>query len=220
MAERAAHLLDSVLPRVPVRPWVLSLPYWLRYRLAYDHKLCRAVLGVFARALLGFYRRQAREAGIADGRSGTVTAIQRFASGLRLNVHFHTAALDGVFVEPPNGELRFVAAQAPTDQQVAELLTTVRRRILRLLERRGQWTPDDDAGHDDPCDPFALESPTLAGICSASVVGRVALGQRAGKQVLRVGSDRRRWSASPVHGNPSAKGVRFGLALRRAVGGG
>jgi hypothetical protein len=31
MAERAAYLVDEVLPRVPVRPWVLTLPYRPRY---------------------------------------------------------------------------------------------------------------------------------------------------------------------------------------------
>jgi hypothetical protein len=27
MTERAAHLIDHVLPRAPVRQWVLSLPF-------------------------------------------------------------------------------------------------------------------------------------------------------------------------------------------------
>ena len=30
-----------------MRQWVLTLPYRLRYALAWDHRLCRAVLGVF-----------------------------------------------------------------------------------------------------------------------------------------------------------------------------
>lgn len=47
MGERAAHLVDGVLGSLPVRQWVLTLPFRLRYRLAYDHRLCRAVLGVF-----------------------------------------------------------------------------------------------------------------------------------------------------------------------------
>ena len=42
MAERAAHLVDRVFPDVPIRQWVLSMPYRLRYRLAWDHDLCRA----------------------------------------------------------------------------------------------------------------------------------------------------------------------------------
>jgi hypothetical protein len=36
MADTAAHLVDRVFPHVPVRQWVLSLPFALRYRLAYD----------------------------------------------------------------------------------------------------------------------------------------------------------------------------------------
>ena len=52
MAERAAHLVDHVLPGdVPVRQWVLSVPHRLRYRLAYNHRLCRTVLNVVVRAL-------------------------------------------------------------------------------------------------------------------------------------------------------------------------
>jgi hypothetical protein len=50
MAERAAHLVDHVFPAVPVRQWVLSLPHRLRYILAWDHELCRAVIGVFMHA--------------------------------------------------------------------------------------------------------------------------------------------------------------------------
>jgi len=36
MVDTAARLTDEVLPRVPVRQWVLSLPYEIRYRLAWD----------------------------------------------------------------------------------------------------------------------------------------------------------------------------------------
>ena len=36
MANAAARLVDDVLPRVPVRQWVLSFPYEMRCRLAYD----------------------------------------------------------------------------------------------------------------------------------------------------------------------------------------
>ncbi len=42
MTERAAHWVDEVVPPVPVRQWVLTLPYRLRYLLAWDHGLSRA----------------------------------------------------------------------------------------------------------------------------------------------------------------------------------
>ena len=86
MAERAANLVEQVFPTVPVRQWVLTVPHRLRYRLAFDHALCRAVLGVFVRAVLGDYRRRARRQGLRDGQGGSVTVIQRFGSGLQLNV--------------------------------------------------------------------------------------------------------------------------------------
>jgi hypothetical protein len=84
MAERAAQLTDRVLPAVPLRQWVLTVPHRLRYLMAWDHRLCRAVLGVFVRGLLGWYRRRARRRGIPDGRTGTVTAIQRFGGAMNL----------------------------------------------------------------------------------------------------------------------------------------
>ncbi len=61
MADTAAHPVDRVLPQVPVRQWVLSLPFALRYRLAYDAPLTSAVLGIFMRALFGSLRRRARK---------------------------------------------------------------------------------------------------------------------------------------------------------------
>jgi hypothetical protein len=85
MTERAAHAVDAVFPHVPVRQWVLSLPHWLRYALAWDHGLCRAVLAVYVRALLGFQRGRARRLGLGNGRSGSLTVVQRFGSALNVN---------------------------------------------------------------------------------------------------------------------------------------
>ena len=54
MAESAAHLVDHVLPEVPLRQWVISFPWRLRYLLALDAELCRAVRRIFLRAVFGF----------------------------------------------------------------------------------------------------------------------------------------------------------------------
>lgn len=43
MEQGAAWLCERVLPPVPLRQWVLSLPRVLRYLLAYDGRLLRAV---------------------------------------------------------------------------------------------------------------------------------------------------------------------------------
>src|SRR6266849_5859708 len=55
MTERAAHLVDAVLPWVPVRQWVLTVPYRLRYQMAWNHGLSRAVLRVYTRVLDGVF---------------------------------------------------------------------------------------------------------------------------------------------------------------------
>jgi hypothetical protein len=44
MADTAAWLVDRVLPFVPVRQWVLTLPFPLRFRMAYDARLTSEVL--------------------------------------------------------------------------------------------------------------------------------------------------------------------------------
>ena len=87
MADTAAHLVDRVFPRVPVRQWVLSLPYALRYRLAYDTSLMTAVLGVFTRMVFAFWIQRARDFGAERGaQCGAVTFIQRFGSALNLKM--------------------------------------------------------------------------------------------------------------------------------------
>ena len=63
---------------------VLSLPHRLRYGLAWDPALCRAVSGVFVQGALGFLRRRARHAGAYEGRGGAV-AIRRYAATRDVN---------------------------------------------------------------------------------------------------------------------------------------
>jgi hypothetical protein len=213
MAELAAHLVDGVLGGLPVRQWVLTLPYRLRYALAWDHRLCRAVLAVFIRAVLGFERRRAAQRGIADGRGGAVTAIQRFGSALNCNVHFHTLAAQGVFVAAAERTRRFVPLPAPSDLEVARLLATVRRRIVRLVARHG-IDLEDPSGELQPSDERLFECQTYAEIQGAAVVGRVATGPRAGRPVQRLGRDR---SAAAVGATGPLHAHLEGFDLQAAV---
>ena len=82
IADTAARLTDDVFPRVPVRQWVLSFPYEIRYRLAYDGQVIAAVLAVFLRTVGSWYRRQAHAMGHPESRCGAVTFVQRFGSAL------------------------------------------------------------------------------------------------------------------------------------------
>jgi hypothetical protein len=85
MADTAAHLVDRVLPEVPVRQWVLSLPFALRYRLPYDARLLSEVLRIFVQAVFGSLRRRACEhSGILRSQYGVVTFVKRFGDALNL----------------------------------------------------------------------------------------------------------------------------------------
>ena len=181
MADTAARLVDEVLPRVPVRQWVLSFPYEMRYRLAYDGEWVSAVLAVFLRVVGGWYRRQAQAMGHDRARWGSVTFVQRFGSSLNLNPHVHVLMLDGVYVDGEEAPV-FVPAPPLSDQAVQQIVETSARRIIRLCTKRGLL--DDTAA-----DPLADEEPVLAALTAASVRGLTATGARAGQRLRRVLKD-------------------------------
>jgi hypothetical protein len=84
MAESAALLVDDVLPHQPVRQWVLSFPFQLRFLLASYPELMGKVLAIVQRVLSTHV---IRKAGFtrATAQTGAVTLIQRFGSALNLN---------------------------------------------------------------------------------------------------------------------------------------
>ena len=110
MAQTAAHLVDHVIPQVPVRQWVLiwvmRLPIPLRLLLAARPLLVTPVLQVVQRVLTRFLLDQAGlKADEAD--SGAVTLVQRFGPAANLNIHQHCLVLDGVYRRGTNGEPAF-----------------------------------------------------------------------------------------------------------------
>ena len=179
MADTAAHLVDYVLPEVPVRQWVLTLPYPLRYRCAWDARLTSEVLRAFLRALFADLRRRARHHhGVQSGHCGAVTAIQRFGSALNLAPHFHSLLLDGVYPGPAHQPAPFLLLPPPTTEDVARVMAGTARRVMRLLEKRGLDSGDD---------PLARDEPLLATLMAASVRSRIATGPEAGQPWLRLG---------------------------------
>jgi hypothetical protein len=179
MADTAAHLVDRVLPEVPVRQWVLTLPYPLRYRCAWNARLTSEVLRCFLRAVFADQRRRAkRDFGIRGGVCGSVTFIQRFGSALNLTPHFHTLLLDGVYEGPAHSPGRFQALDPPETEDVARVLAGTARRIRRQLERSGVETDED---------PIAADDPLLAMLGAASIRSRIATGPESGEPWRRLG---------------------------------
>jgi len=135
MHDTAAHLVDRVIPQVPVRQWVLSLPRWARFLLARDPELITRTLDVALRAIFAHQRLRARRAGALAPRVGAVTFVQRFGGALNLNVHFHCAIPDGVFVRE-NSSVRFVELAPPSDDDVMAVPRRAVARLERLLRPR------------------------------------------------------------------------------------
>ena len=155
MHDTAAHLVDRVVPHVPIRQWTLSFPPRLRFALARDSKLLGKALGIFVRAVAAWQRRAARPLTKAKPHAGAVTFVQRFGSALQLTPHFHTLVPDGVFVAPAisGDRAAFVRLSPPTDAAVATLVAAVAQRVERLLGAHGSTgeVPEADA----PTEPHA-----------------------------------------------------------------
>jgi len=85
MADSAALLVDEVLPHQPMRQWVLSVPFPLRFLLASQPVVMGKVLGIIYRAIATHL---AHKGGFAKpmAQTGAVTLIQRFGSALNLNI--------------------------------------------------------------------------------------------------------------------------------------
>src|SRR5579884_3665554 len=172
MAETAAHLVDHVFPVAPVRQWVLSVPFALRYRLGYDSTLLSAVLNVFVRGVFDGLRRRAAELyGVKSAQCGAATFIQRFGDALNLAPHFHSIVLDGIYAPGRNGQPELHELPAPEDEDMARVASIVVRRVEALLRRRGLLGKNGEPQDADP----------------ASVRSRIAAGANTGCRVETLG---------------------------------
>ncbi len=142
MAEGAALLVDEVLPREPMRQWVLSVPFALRYLFATDPVVMGQVLGIVTRAIAN-HLIKAAGCHHATAQTGAVTLIQRFGSALNLNlnIHFHILFLDGVYVTTGD-RLTFRRVPPPTLAALEAIVRVISERVVRALERQGLLVRD------------------------------------------------------------------------------
>ena len=186
MADTAAWLVDKVIPEVPVRQWVLSVPWKVRFALAKDARLITKALAIFVAELFRDVRRRTRPAGpgrrsrVQPGpalrcarqkrEAGAITGIQRFGGALNCNIHFHTLMLDGVL--EPDG---FREAPAPTDEDVRRVLVRVRSRIERMLVTAGV-AEEEETAEVEPLELFQAASIQGLTAMSNEVKGVTVLG--------------------------------------------
>jgi len=137
MAQTAAHLADRVIPPVPVRQWVVSIPKRLRGFLADRPQAVAALTKIF---LAEIERTLLTASGVtsdADAESasrprlGAVSFLHRFGSALNRHVHLHACVTDGVFMPSSDATTAFLPARPVTAADLAALTERVRRRVIR-----------------------------------------------------------------------------------------
>jgi len=104
---------------------------------------------------------------------------------MRLNVHAHVLALDGVYVrDGPEGRLAFHPLPAPTRADVTEVARRTAARVERILGLHGRSL--ERHGQVEECDRLTADEPTLAVDYAAAAQGISVAGDRAGKPTLRL----------------------------------
>jgi hypothetical protein len=137
MAETAAHLVDQVIPRLPVRQWVLSLPKRLRYFLQHNPGAINGALHIFLRAVEALLRERSPDAG-PRAKIGAVAFTHRFGSFLNEHIHFYCVVIDGVFDSSMDANtIRFHEATTLTNADIEETRDKVRKRIIWSFVQRG-----------------------------------------------------------------------------------
>ena len=98
-----------------------------------------------------FYAARAARDGAPGAKTGSVTALQRTSSDLRLNPHLHVAVVDGAWYEEC-GELCWAGLGHLGPGEVGGVLESTLRRFERHLRRTGLLRLDD-GDPDMPDDP-------------------------------------------------------------------
>jgi len=155
-----------------------------------------------------------------------VAVLQRTDSAVRLNVHVHLLALDGVYIEGERGELGFHALGAPCSAEVADIARRTARRVHRAFKKKGRPSPWDDEHacvESGEADPLSVEQPGLFACYQAAAAGVAVSGERAGQPLLRLvaggHAQPERSSDSAASSEPVAEALGVNLYAKQQVDG-
>src|SRR5215467_3206693 len=160
--------------------------------MAGSQDLTATVQTIIRRTIGQYYVNQAVQRGLerANVHPGSVTFLQRFGSALNVNLHFHCVFIEGVYLDrtAAGHKPRFVQAAPPTDTDIAAVVQTISRRVIRKLRQLGYLETGLEAPVATGYDPLRDTAPELARTMAASVQQRIAFGERAGQHVRRIGA--------------------------------
>ena len=180
MVEISTHLVDEVFPHKPLRQWVLSFPFPLRFLFAKEPQLMGDVLSLIHRAISTYLIKKAGLKKQSGAKTGSVTFIQRFGGSLNLNIHFHIMYLDGVFSFKQK-KACFHSITPPSQSELESLLKTIAQRTVKLLEKRGFIVKEEGA---ELRFLNIKDTEAIDHIHSSSITYRIALGKYKGQKAL------------------------------------
>jgi hypothetical protein len=215
MADSAALLVDEILPHQPMRQWVLSVPFPLRFLFASQPAVMGKVLGIAYRTIATHLTRKAGYTK-TTAQTGAVTLIQCFGGALNLNIHFHMLFLDGVYADNKHGTLGFHRLKAPTNDELIQLTHTIAHRVGRYLERRGLLVRDTDQSYLTADAVDADNETPMNHLLGSSITYRIAMGPQQGRKVfiLQTLPDCGDEQFSPRVGNVAGFSLHAGVAAR------
>ncbi len=181
MAQTAALLTEQILPHQPIRQYVLSLPFPLRFLLANQPALITPVLKCIAH---GIEKAIIKKSGFTQktAQTGAVTFIQRFGSALNLNIHFHMLFLDGVYLKNNTAKSQFVAIKAMTASQLNQLLSDISHKIIAQLEQTGVLIKEGEQPYLNLEDDY--DESGMKHLQGSAVTYRIATGSLQGQKTL------------------------------------
>jgi len=182
-------LMEDLLPSVPIRQYVLSFPFELRFLLAARPALLSSILAIVNRAIWALLKNKARSSHEnlqgCELHGGSVTFIQRWGSSLNLNCHLHILVPEGVWscsAEQANPQAKFHPIEQPNNEEISTLCQQIAIRCMGHLRRKGYL--DEDQINFENCEEFTQ----LTSIQAASIKSLIALGERVGQSVRKLGT--------------------------------
>lgn len=137
MVETAAHLIDSVLPRIAFRQFVISFPMRIRHYLQ-THKLLQAALKIVIDEIRKTLT--ACSPTVPNPQIGAISFIQHFGNSLNYHPHFHIIVADGIFSSESG--LEFHEATL-TQDDILDTQEAIQKRVLRYFRKLKFFDKDE-----------------------------------------------------------------------------
>ena len=135
------HLACTVLPQQAFRQWVVSWPFAVGQKVAFQPDLAADMEQLAASMVSEWVTREK-----VTVKTGGVLIPHRFGANLNLQMHAHIVVLDGGYRRDDEGGLRFERTPGFGRAALEKLTRAMYQRLRELLLGRGIELPEDDDG--------------------------------------------------------------------------